>query len=101
MTGRIRYTLAFLIFFILPLIPSAGQFYNGMQMNFGKNRVQYKDFFWTYFRFEEIDCYYNEFGREVAEYASAVAHDKLDEIEDYFDYSLDKRLILIVYNKKE
>lgn len=100
MIRRIRYTLVFLILFILPLIPSAGQFYNGMQMTFGKNRVQYKDFFWTYFRFEEIDCYYNEFGREVAEYASAVAHDKLDEIEDYFDYSLDKRLILIVYNKK-
>ncbi|MCK7541881.1 MAG: hypothetical protein MZV63_68845 [Marinilabiliales bacterium] len=54
--------------------PASGQFYNGMQMTFGKNRVQYKDFYWTYFRFDEIDCYYNEFGREVAEYASTVAH---------------------------
>jgi WD40 repeat protein len=80
--------------------PASGQFYNGMQMNFGKNRIQYKDFYWTYFRFDDIDCYYNEFGREVAEYASKVAHEKLDEIEDYFDYTLDKRLILIVYNKK-
>lgn len=100
MIKRTGYRLALLTLFFLPLIPAAGQFYNGMQMTFGKNRVQYKDFFWTYFRFEEIDCYYNEFGREVAEYASAVAHDKLDEIEDYFGYALDKRLILIVYNKK-
>jgi hypothetical protein len=70
-----------------------------MQMTFGKNRVQHRDFYWTYFRFDEMDVYYNEFGREVAEYA-ARRHMKLDEIEDYFDYTLDKRPILIIYNKK-
>lgn len=80
--------------------PVSAQFYNGMQMTFGKNRLQYGDFHWTYFRFDDIDCYYNEFGREVAEYACKVAYEKLNEIEDYFDYSLSKRLILIVYNKK-
>ena len=90
--------LAVILF--LTVAPAAGQFYNGMQMTFGKNRVQYKDFYWTYFRFDEIDCYYNEFGREVAEYACRVAYEKLNEIEDYFDYSIDKRPILIVYNKK-
>ena len=36
----------------------------------------------------------------MAEYAGEVAQEKLDEIEDYFDYTLDKRPILIVYNKK-
>ncbi len=80
--------------------PASGQFYNGMQMTFGKNRIQHNDFYWTYFRFDEMDCYYTEFGREVAEYACKVAEEKLNEIEDYFDYTLDKRLILIVYNKK-
>jgi len=85
---------------LLPATPASGQFYNGMQMTFGKNRIQHKDFYWTYFRFDDIDCYYNEFGRQVAEYASKVAHEKLNEIEDYFDYTLDKRLILIVYNKQ-
>ena len=85
---------------LLPGKPASGQFYNGMQMTFGKNRVQYRDFYWTYFRFDDMDVYYNEFGREVAEYASVVAEQKLNEIEDYFDYTLDKRLILIVYNKK-
>lgn len=85
---------------LVPGIKSAGQFYNGLQMTFGKNRVQYKNFYWDYFRFEDVDCYYNEFGRDVAEFACKVAEEKLNEIEDYFDYSLDKRLILIVYNKK-
>ena len=90
--------IAFLCF--LPGKPAYSQFYNGMQMTFGKNRVQYRNFYWTYFRFDDMDVYYNEFGREVAEYASVVAEEKLNEIEDYFDYTLDKRLILIVYNKK-
>ncbi len=88
------------VIFLLALAPASGQFYNGMQMTFGKNRVQYKDFYWTYFRFDEIDCYYNEYGREVAEYACKVAYEKLNEIEDYFDYTIDKRPILIIYNKK-
>lgn len=92
--------LSVIILTLMPALPAAGQFYNGMQMTFGKNRVQYRDFFWNYFRFDDIDCYYNEFGREVAEYACTVAEKKLNEVEDYFDYSLDKRLIIIVYNKK-
>ncbi len=92
--------LSVIILTLMPALPAAGQFYNGMQMTFGKNRVQYRDFFWNYFRFEDIDCYYNEFGREVAEYACTVAEKKLNEVEDYFDYSLNKRLIIIVYNKK-
>jgi len=94
------FILALAILCLLQVTPASGQFYNGMQMTFGKNRVQYKDFYWTYFRFDDIDCYYNEFGREVAEYACTVAEQKLNEIQDYFDYTLDKRPILIIYNKK-
>ncbi|MDX9772726.1 MAG: hypothetical protein RBT02_04795 [Bacteroidales bacterium] len=90
----------FILLGLLVVIPASGQFYNGMQMTFGKNRVQYKDFYWTYFRFDDMDCYYNEFGREVAEYACKEASEKLNKIEDYFDYTLDKRPILIIYNKK-
>ncbi len=96
----IRKTLFIAILTFLIIATANGQFYNGMQMTFGKNRVQHGNFYWNYFRFDEIDCYYNEFGREVAEFATSVAVEKLNEIEDYFDYSLNKRLILIIYNKK-
>jgi hypothetical protein len=94
------YIPLFALLCFLLVTPASGQFYNGMQMTFGKNRVQYKDFYWTYFRFDNMDCYYNEFGREVAEFACKTASEKLNEIEDYFDYTLDKRPILIIYNKK-
>ncbi len=75
------------------------QFYNGHQMTFGKNRVQYYDFYWQYYRFDNFDCYFNEFGRDLAEFTANYAEKKLAELEDYFDYTLDKRIIFIIYNK--
>lgn len=76
------------------------QFYNGLQMNFGKNRVQYYNYYWSYYRFDDIDCYFNENGRDLAQYTADYAIKRLAEIEDYFDYKLEKRLIFIIYNKQ-
>ncbi len=75
------------------------QFYNGLQMNFGKNRVQHFDYYWSYYRFDDFDCYFNEYGRDLANYTADYAMKKLEEIEDFFDYTLEKRLIFIIYNK--
>jgi hypothetical protein len=77
-----------------------GQFYNGLQMNFGKNRVQYYNYYWSFYRFDDIDCYFNENGKDIAQYTADYAIKRLAEIEDYFDYKLDKRLIFIIYNKQ-
>lgn len=79
---------------------AAGQFYNGLQMTFGKNRVQYFDYYWSFYRFDDIDCYFNENGRELAQYTADYAIKKLAEIEEYFDYTLEKRLIFIINNKQ-
>jgi hypothetical protein len=76
-----------------------GQFYNGHQMTFGKNKVQYYDYYWQFYRFDDFDCYFNEYGRDLAQFTAAYAKKKLAEIEDYFDYTLEKRLIFIIYNK--
>jgi len=76
-----------------------GQFYNGMQMTFGKNRVQYLDYYWMFYRFDNFDCYFNENGRELAQYTAKYGEKRLYELEDYFDYQLEKRLIFLIYNK--
>ena len=77
-----------------------GQFYNGLQMSFGKNRVQYYNFYWSYYRLDNFDCYFNEYGRDLAAYTASYAEKKLAVLEDYFDYKLEKRLIFIIYNKQ-
>ncbi|MDQ1296382.1 MAG: hypothetical protein QG611_360, partial [Bacteroidota bacterium] len=80
-------------------LDASGQFYNGHQMTFGKNKVQYYDYYWSYFRFDDFDCYFNEYGRDLAEYTADYALKKIEEIEDFFDYTLEKRLIFVIYNK--
>lgn len=76
-----------------------GQFYNGLQMNFGKNKVQYFDYYWSFYRFDNFDCYFNEYGSDIAQFTANYATKKLEEIQDYFDYTLDKRIIFIIFNK--
>jgi len=91
-----------LIFILLVCVfysNAKGQFYNGLQMSFGKNRVQYYDFYWQFYRFGDFDCYFNEYGRDLAQYTASFAQKKLAEVEDFFDYKLEKRIIFIIYNK--
>jgi len=76
-----------------------GQFYNGHRMTFGKNRVQYNDFYWSYYRFDRFDVYFNQEGNDLALYAESVITLELDRIESLFDYIIEKRIIFIVYNK--
>ena len=83
----------------MSFINAGGQFYNGHQMTFGKNKVQYYDYYWSFYRFDDFDCYFNEYGRDLAQFTADYAMEKLNEIEDYFDYTLEKRLIFIIHNK--
>ncbi|HOW10713.1 MAG TPA: hypothetical protein PLX08_13020 [Bacteroidales bacterium] len=96
---RKGYRLLLAIMACLGFVNAEGQFYNGHQMTFGKNRVQYYDYYWSYYRFDNFDCYFNEYGRDLAQYTADYAKKKLEEIEDYFDYTLEKRLIFVIYNK--
>ncbi len=93
------YRLFFILIAGLIFLNAEGQFYNGHQMTFGKNRVQYYDYYWQFYRFEDFDCYFNEYGQDLAKFTAEYAQKKLEEIEDYFDYTLEKRMIFIIYNK--
>ena len=75
------------------------QFYNGHQMSFGKNRVQYREFLWQFYRFDKFDTYYYVNGKELAEYAAEVAKEEIPKYESFFQHGLEKRIIFLVYNK--
>ncbi len=80
------------------LTSASAQFYNGSQMNFGKNRVQYTDFLWTYFRFNNMDVYYYLNGKELAQHVADYAGKYIPEIEKKLETTLDKKTQFIVYN---
>ncbi|MFM7016947.1 MAG: hypothetical protein ACKOX3_11540 [Bacteroidota bacterium] len=75
------------------------QFSRGYQMSFGKNRVQYTDFLWTFYRFKNFDTYYYLGGQELAQYTGRVAENEITEIEQLFDYKINGRFQFIIYNK--
>src|ERR1039458_89477 len=78
---------------------SFAQFYQGTQMTFGKNRVQYNEFFWSYYRFKNFDSYFYKGGNEIAMYVGRVADDDLAQIQKLYDYTLDGRLQFIIFNR--
>jgi hypothetical protein len=75
------------------------QFYNGHQMSFGKNRVQYNEFVWSFYRYEKYDVYFNEDGKNLADYTADYAGKVIPQIEAFFDYTMEKRVLFIVYNR--
>jgi len=76
-----------------------GQFHYGTQMGFGKNRVQYTDFYWYFYRYEKFDTYFNQQGKALANYTADFLSEEITRAEEFFDYTFEKRLIFIVYNK--
>jgi len=107
MKHRTIYTLIGTIVFIFALTNSVpAQFYNGLHMSFGKNRIQYErsdvlesDFYSSFYRFDRFDVYFYPNGQELAEYVSKKAVSELTRLENFFEYSLNKRVIFLVYNR--
>lgn len=77
----------------------SAQFYNGMQMNFGKNRLQFNNRYWKYYRFDRFDVYSYENGTDLSLYVADFVEKELDLIERFFDYDIERRIIFLTYNK--
>jgi WD40 repeat protein len=95
-----------LVVICLAGIPAQAQFYNGLNMSFGKNRIQYpksevleSEFFASFYRYDRYDVYFYPNGKELAEYVSRYAYRELTKLENFFEYSLNKRVIFLVYNR--
>lgn len=65
---------------------------------FGQNKVQYKDFDWYFIQTKHFDIYFTSEGKEIAEFASKAAEDALEKIQHNFDYLVNNRIALILYN---
>ncbi len=92
------------IFILIILFGSAlkieAQFYYGMQMEFGKNRIQYQDFNWTYFDYERFRVYSYAGGAEIAKYVSVSVNNQLPILEKRLEYQVEDKINVIVYNNQ-
>jgi WD40 repeat protein len=90
----------FFLAVVLWLIPefAGAQFYYGLFQNYGKNRVQYNEFNWTYYRYEQFDVYFYKGGKPMAQKASVMTNRNLKRMQRFLDHTLDQRIRIMVFN---
>ena len=84
---------------LIAFLPNVkGQFYNGSQLTFGKNRVQYKNFIWNYYRFMNFDTYFYLNGAPLAEHCAKYAREQLIDMESAMQNNLEGKIQFIIFN---
>ena len=97
MKSKTKY--AFLLALLFSMAPMAhAQFHNGMNMPFGKNRVQYGSFHWSYYQNDKFDVYFYQGGNDLAKYAQAYAKDQIPRLETRLNSRFSKKIQFIVFN---
>jgi hypothetical protein len=98
--ARMIRILPILVFLALTSRVSYSQFYQGSNVEFGKNRIQYKDFEWFYYPGENFEVYYYLGGEQLAQYTLVSAEKNLVDIQQFFDYALEDKVQILTYLKQ-
>lgn len=70
-------------------------------VEFGKNRVQYKKFNWQYYQSPNFNTYFSQDGLALGKYVSQVAELELQQLENFIEEGLQRRINVVVYNSFE
>ena len=86
----------------MALFAAAGfsQFYDGSNVEFGKNRVQHRTFEWQYLPTARAEVYYYQGGKAYANRITAEISDWIEGVEKLYDRSLDGTVQVLAYNKQ-
>ncbi len=74
------------------------QFFYGLQQEYGKNRVQYNDFDWVFYRLDRYDVYFYRGNEELAAQVARLTEKHLVRVENFLDAPLDERVQILVFN---
>lgn len=91
--NRIAHWIVFTCFFF-PIVVTA----QVNSVEFGKNRVQHKKFQWKFYQSPNFNTYTSQGGVELGKFVAQVAEEELRSIENFIEYSLQRRANIIVYN---
>jgi hypothetical protein len=67
-------------------------------VEFGKNRLQFKNMKWKYYQTQNFNTYFNQNGDPLAKFVAQVAEKELTGIEQQVEYGLQRRANIVVYN---
>ncbi|HMK39055.1 MAG TPA: biopolymer transporter Tol, partial [Bacteroidota bacterium] len=65
---------------------------------FGKNKVQYTRFHWSYIQSDHFDIYFSDGGLYLAEFTATAAESAYTSLSKSFRYQLVNRVPIVVYN---
>ncbi|MDX2003062.1 MAG: hypothetical protein SFW35_11555 [Chitinophagales bacterium] len=76
-------------------VPTMAQ---GTITDFGQNRVQYKNFQWSFFESEHFLTYFYLGGQDIGKYAIIYSEKVLPEIEKAMEFKINRRIDVLIYN---
>ena len=94
----IRFISSVLMACVVPL--ALGQFYDGSNMEFGKNRVQHRTFEWQYLPTSRAEVYYYQGGKAYANRITSEIKDWIEAVEGLYDRSIEGTVQVLVFNKQ-
>ncbi len=65
---------------------------------FGKNKVQYKNFNWSYIQTEHFDIYYYEKGEYISKFTAQAAESAYGAISKKIRHTISNRISIMIYN---
>ncbi|MGX5818429.1 hypothetical protein ACWKWU_09550 [Chitinophaga lutea] len=86
---------------ILFLFLSIVSFHVQAQVNtieFGQNRVQYKNFKWRFYTTRHFNTYFSQNGLELGKYVAQTAEKELPQLEEFMEYTFRQKVNIVVYN---
>lgn len=91
--NRIKQWVVF-VGFLLPVLAQS----QVNSVEFGKNRIQHKKFQWKFYQSPNFNTYIAQGGVELGKFVAQVAETELQPIENFIEYSLQRRANIVVYN---
>lgn len=67
-------------------------------VEFGQNRVQYREFKWQFYETDNFNVYFYQGGQDIGKYVILASEKCLNEVLDKLDFRLSSKLDIIVYN---
>ena len=83
------------VIFFLGLLSSVAVNEQVNSVEFGKNRIQHQKFNWKLYQSPNFNTYVTQGGVELGKFVSQVAEEELKSIENFIEYSLQRRANIV------
>jgi len=70
----------------------------GIETEFGKNRVQFHDFKWSFFESDNFIIYFYQGGQDLAKYTLSFAETNIDDLSYKLEYQMGSKIEILVYH---